>query len=892
MRTLNSSALLALWRYRYLLVAYVLLLGLSTGIRLQQGRHARKGPGWKVATLRAVDGAGVLDRPVEVAYKDVQPPTVADPGSAGGFAEAGAMAGTEGVSNMPVVLLLHGSPIQSFDLTALAEQLATRYRVILPDLPGFGRSTRRIPDYSIKAHARYARQLLDALDIRRVHVVAYSMGGGVALHLNHEASDRVASIVLMSSIGAQELELLGNYELNHALHGLQLGALWIAATFIPHMGYLDTMMLNLPYARNFYDSDQRPLREYLRQVEAPVQIIHGRDDIFVVPGTADEHHRIVPQSELHMLAGGHLLVFRNAPELASLVIPFIDRVEQGTAVTRQAADPERVAAAHAPFDPASIRKAAGIALVIMVSVISFSTLISEDLACIGAGLMAANGVLGYAPAALAAFAGIFMGDILLFAAGKYIGRPALRRRPFRWFFTEEDIEDSTRWFSEKGPAAVLLSRFVPGSRLPTYFTAGMLHGNVWKFLFFFFIAGVIWAPLLVWVAMTIGGPLLDYLATYRYYTVITVVAAVAILWILFELVIPLFSFRGRRLLLSAWRRKTRWEFWPRWVFYPPIVMYVLWLGAKHRGLTVFTAVNPAIPDGGFPGESKYGILKGLAQSGVYVAHSALVPSVQAAGRKLECVQAFLRDVGLGYPIVAKPDVGQRGVGVAILRSEQQVVDYFMRPRPDTVIQEFVPGFEFGLFYYRHPDEERGRIFSVTEKRFPVVTGDGKLTLEHLILADDRAVCMAHFYLHRMRDRLAWVPRDGERVQLVEIGNHCRGTVFYDGAWILTPELEAVIDGISHSFPGFYFGRYDVRTPSIDDFRRGRNFQIIELNGVTAEATHIYNPGSSLFAAYRTLAHQWRVAFEIGAHNRDRGCGVTSPARIVRALLDYEPALEA
>jgi pimeloyl-ACP methyl ester carboxylesterase/membrane protein DedA with SNARE-associated domain len=484
-------------------------------------------------TILAVDGGRVLDQPVEVAYKDLRP---------------------KGVENPPVILLLHGSPSQSFDLTALAEQLATHYRVILPDLPGFGRSTRRIPDYSFKAHATYAHQLLDRLGIQRAHIVAYSMGGGAALYLHHEIANRMASLVLVSSIGAQEFELLGNYELNHAIHGLQLGTIWLAATFLPHMGYLDTMMLNVPYARNFYDSDQRPLREYLRQVEVPVQIIHGRDDILVVPGAADEHHRMVPQSELHMLEGGHLLVFRSAPEVASVVIPFIDRVEQGTAVTRHTADPARIAAAHAPFDPESIPKAAGIALALMVSAIALSTLISEDLACIGAGLMAANGILGYMPAALAAFAGIFIGDLLLFAAGKYIGRPALRRRPFRWFFTEADIENSTRWFSEKGPAAILLSRFIPGSRLPTYFTAGMLHGNVWKFFFFFFIAGVVWAPLLVWFAMTIGGPLLDYLETYRTYTVFTVVAAVAILWILFELVIPLFSFRGRRLLLSAWRR--------------------------------------------------------------------------------------------------------------------------------------------------------------------------------------------------------------------------------------------------------------------------------------------------------------------------------------------------
>ncbi|MEZ4457171.1 MAG: hypothetical protein R2882_11575 [Gemmatimonadales bacterium] len=52
--------------------------------------------------------------------------------------------------------------------------------------------------------------------------------------------------------------------------------------------------------------------------------------------------------------------------------------------------------------------------------------------------------------------------------------------------------------------------------------------------------------------------------------------------LLFKLIFPLGSWRGRRLLLSRWRRLTRWEFWPRWAFYPPIVAYIVWLAIKHQ----------------------------------------------------------------------------------------------------------------------------------------------------------------------------------------------------------------------------------------------------------------------------------------------------------------------
>ena len=84
-------------------------------------------------------------------------------------------------------------------------------------------------------------------------------------------------------------------------------------------------------------------------------------------------------------------------------------------------------------------------------------------------------------------------------------------------------------------------------------------------------------------------------------------------------------------------------------------------------------------------------------------------------------------------------------------------------------------------------------------------------------------------------------------------------------------LTAAVDAMAQSHPGFYFGRFDVRSPSIEDLQAG-SFEVLELNGVSAEATHIYDPSVSLLEAYRTLLGQWRIAFEIGAMNRTTGSG--------------------
>ena len=319
----------------------------------------------------------------------------------------------------------------------------------------------------------------------------------------------------------------------------------------------------------------------------------------------------------------------------------------------------------------------------------------------------------------------------------------------------------------------------------------------------------------------------------------------------------------------------------------PVVVYVLGLGLRHRGLTLFTAANPAIPAGGFIGESKSQILAGVAAGAPErVARFARLPAELDAAARGELVRRFMAEEGLGFPIVLKPDVGQRGAGVRVVRGEADLAVHLAgasAAAKDLVAQEYVPGVELGVFYVRHPDAERGSIFSITGKTLTAVAGDGRRTLEELIFADDRAVAMAPLFLRRHARRLAEVPAAGERVELVEIGNHCQGAVFTDGGALATPQLADAVDRLSRGYPGFFFGRYDLRVPTLDDLRAGRSFKVIELNGVTSEATSIYDPAASLCASYRTLFHQWRLAFEIGAANVRRGARPTPAREILRSL---------
>lgn len=850
------------WRRRTVVVAvYVALVVASTFVRMSAQPKAIPAD-VKTVVVKTIVGDDQIDRDVRMAYREYGNPV------------------------NPTLVVLHGSPGSSSDVARLAYEFADRYRVVVPDMPGFGDSISKVPDYSIRAHAFYVLELLDRLGIEKFHVLSFSMGGGVGLNLTDIAPERVRSVVMLSAIGVQEMELLGDYHMNHAIHGAQLAGLWALRELTPHFGYLDDAVLSVEYARNFYDSDQRPLRGELERYAGPMLIIHGEEDPLVPIQAAREHARVVPQSELVVLDDNHFMVFTHPADPARIALSFLDRVERGDAATRQTASAERISRAAAPLDPADLPRAMGVAALVVGVLLAVSTLVSEDLTCIGAGVMAAQGRIGFGLAVVACLLGIFVGDILLFLAGRWLGRPALRRAPLKWFVRERDVERCSAWFNRRGAWAIILSRFIPGTRLPTYFAAGVLDTSLIRFSVIFLLASIVWTPVLVGVAMLIGGEVLERFLAAGHQAFLGGIAAIVVGYFVVRLLVSLVTYRGRRLLVGKLKRTLQWEFWPPWVFYPPVLVYVAWCAVKHRSLTVFTLANPGIWHGGFVGESKWEILEAIADFGGAVALSQVLGVEHPVAERMECFRAFCRDRALTFPIVLKPDVGQRGDGVVIAHSDDDVEQYLAGAEGDVIVQEYVPGAEFGVFYVRQPGADVGRIFAITDKRFPTVVGDGVSTLERLILTDPRAVCMARVYFEVHGDRIWDVVPRGETVRLVDLGTHCRGAIFLDGMWVATPDLEREIDRISKRFDGFYFGRYDIRVPDLAAFQRGEGFKVVELNGVTSEATSIYDPKNSVFAAWRTIFEQWRLAFEIGAAVRATGKKPAPARELVGEILHF------
>lgn len=518
----------------------------------------------------------------------------------------------------------------------------------------------------------------------------------------------------------------------------------------------------------------------------------------------------------------------------------------------------------------------------------FMTFVSEDAAMLGGAALTATGLMATPLVFAACFLGIWLGDMGLYALARYFGRPLLARPWVKRRINEEQLAKSEAWLKKRGPWVLLVVRFVPGLRLPTYLLAGTL---AMPFLYFAAATGVIglvWVGLLIALAKMLGAAASSSWISLIWAPLFAMAKlmgaealsgdghqrmALAVVALTFAAGIVVLSRRknaGAFLRGPLMQRWLKWEFWPARLFYFPIGLNYLRLGLKYGGFNLPTIANPGMYTGGLVGESKIATLQQLSLTSPDVtARSGLVNA--KLPERMERLREICTELQLTLPLVLKPDVAQRGSGFKLVRTWDEARDYLAQVTEDVVAQEYAPGpCEAGIFYYRFPHETRGRIFAITEKIFPSITGDGVHTVEALIRADARAAIVAKTYLQRHHAVRGTVLPPGRALKLVEAGNHCQGCIFRDGMHLWSESLETRIDEISRKVPGFFIGRYDVRYAGEADIKNGENFKIVELNGASSEATSIYDARNSIFRAYATLFQQWDLVFAIGAANRELG----------------------
>jgi pimeloyl-ACP methyl ester carboxylesterase len=261
-----------------------------------------------------------------------------------------------GPANAPVMLLLHGFPASSFQYRELIPRLADRYRVIAPDLPGFGFTEvpeKRNYKYSFDALANTIMAFTDVLGLKRYALYVFDYGAPTGFRLAMARPERITAIVSQNGNAYEEglgdawaliqrywrEPSAGNREtLRHALDPAGLRSQYTDGVPHPEMiapeGYtLDAAMIARPgnmdiqldlfldYANNvkLYPA----FHEYFRKSKPPLLAIWGKFDPFFIPAGAESFRKDNPNAAVQFLDTGHFALETHVEEIAAAMRTFL-----------------------------------------------------------------------------------------------------------------------------------------------------------------------------------------------------------------------------------------------------------------------------------------------------------------------------------------------------------------------------------------------------------------------------------------------------------------------------------------------------------------------------------------------------------------------------------------
>lgn len=305
-----------------------------------------------------------------------------------------------------------------------------------------------------------------------------------------------------------------------------------------------------------------------------------------------------------------------------------------------------------------------------------------------------------------------------------------------------------------------------------------------------------------------------------------------------------------------------WEYWPSLMFYVPNLPYAFYLAIRAKHSVFFSAANPAIKSSGNGTESKFEVLQLVPKK--YRPKSVLAtPSLN-----FNLLLQQLKEEGISFPLIAKPDIGFRGLLVKKIHTKNELKTYLQKYPITIIIQEFLDyENECGVFYHRNPKNTKGFISSLTLKHFLAVTGNGTATLKELILNDKRASLYLNLFSEIHKENLYKIPKKNDIIKLTAVGNHSKGTQFINGNHLISKQLEQTFDTLSKNIGGWFYGRVDIKYNNFKELENGTNFKILEINGILAEPTHIYDSKNyTYFKALKAIRTHWKSLFEIATTN--------------------------
>lgn len=311
---------------------------------------------------------------------------------------------------------------------------------------------------------------------------------------------------------------------------------------------------------------------------------------------------------------------------------------------------------------------------------------------------------------------------------------------------------------------------------------------------------------------------------------------------------------------------THWEYWPWKLVYGPVFIQYIWHSLLSGKFTYPTLINrPYMEYGGIIEESKWEMY--LKTPNHSMPKTILYPDVDSE----EELKKYLDENGFDFPLIIKPDLGMRGVGIEKVNSFEQLLMFKKDKRFRYLIQEYLKfDKEIGLFIFKNPKTDDWELSSIMLRGFPKVIGNGKDSLEKLIRKNRRAFLQLRRWKKEKKFDFERVLNDGEELILDHIGNHRLGTKFIDGQHFIDEELRLAMKSICQEIEGLEYGRLDIAFNSWEELKQLKNYTIIEINGANAEPAHIYDPKHSLIFAWRCLFYHFRMQYLIAKKAKQRG----------------------
>jgi hypothetical protein len=311
-----------------------------------------------------------------------------------------------------------------------------------------------------------------------------------------------------------------------------------------------------------------------------------------------------------------------------------------------------------------------------------------------------------------------------------------------------------------------------------------------------------------------------------------------------------------------------WEYWNTWLLYLPLSPVWAYYSLLNRHFYFFEYANPSFPFGGMAMTQKSVIYQLIP--------SKYIPNTFLVNTESDDLKSLLSSGRFNFPLIAKPDVGLKGLGVALIKDDIELLKYSQQFTSAFLIQEKISYTqEVGVFYCRYPDQNTGFITGMVQKKFLHIKGDGKHTVRELILQKPRSAMQYKAIQTELSEQMDEVLSMGEKLILVPFGSHTRGAEFCDVSHLVTERLRQTIDHIARQIPGFYYGRFDIMHQNMESLLQGEKFSIIELNGGMSEPTHIYDPKYSIFFAWKEFMRHWKIMSDIARKNRAMVTDTTS-----------------